>query len=70
MNWNKVNTNSPMVRLLVWNIARRRRASRAWWMAGMKRAAADLAWFAVEFTLCMLSALAIVFALWLFVGGR
>ena len=70
MRFDNANMRSPMMRLLVWNDARRRRASRAWWLSGMKRAAADLARFAVEFTLCMFSALAVVFALWLFVGGR
>lgn len=61
---------SPMMRLMLYNQCRRRRASRAWWLSGMKRAAADMAWFAVEFAICVLSSLAVVFAIWLFMGGR
>ena len=61
---------SPMMRLMLFNECRRRRASRAWWLSGVRRAAADLAWMTVELCLCFASALMIAFALWLFVGGR
>jgi hypothetical protein len=68
MNFN--NTRSPMMRLLIWREARRRHASRAWWLAGMRRAAADLAWLILELALAILAAGTVIFTIWLFLGGR